>query len=53
MTTNKDVHASGAAREGAELRRRNVPVEQNGALTLSNEEIDEKKSRKVRSSAGD
>ena len=48
MTTDKDTHASGAAKDDAELRRRNVPGRQNGALKLSKEEIDEKKSLKVR-----
>lgn len=52
MTFKKDIHASGAAQDGVDLRRRNVPGGQIGARTLSNEEIDDKKSRKVRSMAG-
>ena len=48
MTSNKDAHASGAAKDDADLRRRNVPGGQNGALIRSKEEIDEKKSWKVR-----
>lgn len=49
MTSNKDAHASGAAQDGADLRRRNVPGGQNGAITPSKEEIDDKKFQKVRS----
>ena len=52
MAIYKDVHASGAAQDGAEIRRRNVPLEQNGAPTTVKEEIDEKKSQKVRSMTG-
>ncbi len=52
MTSNNDAHASGAAQDGADLRRRNVPDRQNGAL-ISSEEIDEKKLQKVRLIAGD
>ena len=57
MTSNKDVHASGAAQDGADLRRRNVPNVpksggQNGAITPSKEEKDEKKPQKVRSMTG-
>lgn len=48
MTSNKDVHASGTAQDGADLRRRNVPGGQNSALTSSEEEVDDKKSQKVR-----
>ena len=48
MTSNKDVHVSGAAQDGTDLRRRNIP-RQNGTLTPPQEEIDEKKSQKVRS----
>lgn len=51
MTSNKDAHASGAAQDGADLRRRNVPGRQNGLLT-SKEENDDKKSEKVLSVAG-
>ncbi len=53
MTSNNDAHASGAAQDGADLRRRNVPDRQNGALISSKEEIDEKKLQKVRLIAGD
>lgn len=52
MTSNIDVHASGAAQNGADLRRRNVPTGPNGALTPSKEEVDDKKSQKVRPMAG-
>lgn len=52
MTSNKEVHASGTVQDNADIRRRNVPGGQNGALTPSKEEIDEKKSQKVRSMAG-
>ena len=52
MTSNKDVHATGAAHDGADLRRRNVLGGQNGALAPSKEEVDEKKFQKVRSMAG-
>ena len=52
MTSNKGVHATGAAHDGADLRRRNVLGGQNGALAPSMEEVDEKKSQKVRSMAG-
>lgn len=52
MTSSKDVHATGAAHDGADLRRRNVLGGQNGALAPSKEEVDEKKSHKVRSMAG-
>ena len=52
MTSNKDVHASGTVQDVADIRRRNVPGGQNGALTPSKEEVDEKKSQKVRSTAG-
>lgn len=45
--SNEDAYASWAAQDGADLRRRNVPSGQNGALTRSKEEIDEKKSQKV------
>ena len=51
MTSSKAVHASGAAQDGADLRRRNVPSGESGALTLSQEEVDEKKSQKVQSMA--
>lgn len=46
MTSNEDAYASWSAQDGVDLRRRNVPS-QNGALTQSKEEIDEKKSQKV------
>ena len=52
MTSNKDVHATGAAHDGADLRRRNILGGQNGALAPSKEEVDEKKSQKVRLMAG-
>lgn len=48
MTSSKDVQTSGAAQHGADLRRRNVPSGPNGALTPSKEEVDDKKSQKVR-----
>lgn len=48
MTSNKDVHASGAAQDGPDLRRRNVPGGQSSALTPPQEEIDKKKLQKVR-----
>lgn len=47
MTSNEDAYASGAAQDGVDVRRRNVPSGQNGVLTQSKEEIDEKKSQKV------
>lgn len=52
MTSNKDAHTTGAAHDVADLRRRNVLDGRNGALAPSKEEIDEKKSQKVRSMAG-
>lgn len=52
MTTYKEVHASGAAQDVADLRRRNVPGSQNGVLTPFKEEPDEKKYQKVRSMVG-
>ena len=52
MTSNKDVHATGAAHDGTDLRRRNVLGAQNGALAPSKEEVDEKKSQKVPSIPG-
>lgn len=51
MMSNRDVHASGAAQDGSDLRRRNVPGGQNGALAPSKEEIDNKKVQKVQSMA--
>ena len=52
MTSNKDVHATGVAHDGTDLRRRNVLGGQNGALAASKEEVDEKKSQKVPSISG-
>ena len=40
------MQASGAAQNGADLRKRNVPSGPNGALTPK-EEVDDKKSQKV------
>ena len=52
MASNKDVHATGAADDAADLRRRNVPGGPNGTHAPSKEEVDEKKSQKVWSKAG-
>lgn len=52
MTSNKDIHASGVAQDGADLRRRNVPGGQSGGPTTSNDENDDKKLQKVRWMAG-
>ena len=43
---------TGAAHDDADLRRRNIPGRPNGTLAPSKEEVDEKKSQKVRSMAG-
>lgn len=47
MANNKASHASGAAQDGPELRRRNVPGDSNGSITPSQTEVDDKKSQKV------
>ena len=51
MMSNKDVRATGAAQDDADLRRRNVAGGQNGTLATPKEEIDKKKYQKVRSMA--
>ena len=52
MTSNKDVHVSGAAQDGTDIKRRNVPGGQNGAIASSEGEIDDKKLQKVPSMTG-
>ena len=52
MASNMDVHATGAAHDGVDLRRRNVPGGPNGTLAPSKEEVDVKKFQKVLSMAG-
>ncbi|CAD6593924.1 MAG: Protein O-mannosyltransferase 2 [Alectoria sarmentosa] len=49
MTSSKDVHASGAAQDGTDLRRRNGPGRHNGAIPSSKEEIDDKKLQEPKS----
>ncbi|MCJ1276195.1 Protein O-mannosyltransferase 2 [Puttea exsequens] len=45
MTTKKAAHASGAAQDGYDLRRRNVPGESNGSAEPAQNEVDDKKTQ--------
>jgi len=47
MAGNKASQASGAAQDGSELRRRNVPGESNGSVVPAQNEVDDQKSQKV------
>lgn len=50
MASNKATHASGAVQGDHDLRRRNVvnSGDSNGRITAARNEVDDKKSRKVK-----
>jgi len=53
MASDRASIASGAAQDGHDLRRRNVPSQDtNGGVVPSQKEVDDKKAQKVRRTSG-